>query len=255
MHKIRAMSRLMRNARACATGGSPGRPRADERHAVGVGPRGLSILVVLTLLVASGLGNAQTVEITPFYGWQFGGGFGVRDGTVDIKADPVFGVMVDVRVRADATLEFIYSRQETMLELRSTDALRPRVDFFDVNVEYFQAGGVYEFLGEGAEYFDEDDDKPAVRPFIVLTLGATRFSPSVGGTGAGSDWRFSLGFGGGVKVFASKRLGFRLDARAWPTFVAGGGAFFCSLPGGCLFAFGGSASWQASATAGLIVAF
>ena len=97
------------------------------------------------------------------------------------------------------------------------------------------------------------DDKPAVRPFIVLTLGATRFSPSV--AGAGSDWRFSLGFGGGVKVFLSKRWGFRLDARAWPTFIAGGGAFFCSLPGGCLIAFGGSASWQGSATGGVILAF
>lgn len=212
-----------------------------------------ALLMMLTLGVSSGVGNAQTVEITPYFGWQFGGGFGVQDGSVDIRADPVFGFMVDVRVRPDAAVEFIYSRQETMLEVRSTDALRPGVDFFDVNVEYFQAGGVYEFLGEGAEYFDDDDDKPAVRPFIVLTVGATRFSPSL--AGAGSDWRFSLGFGGGVKVFLSKRLGFRLDARAWPTFVAGSGAFFCSLPGGCLFAFGGSASWQASGTAGLIIAF
>ena len=211
------------------------------------------LLMALTLGASSGLGNAQTVEITPYYGWQFGGGFGVRDGSVDIKADPVFGFLVDVRVRADAAVEFIYSRQETGLELRSTDALRPGVEFLDVNVEYFQAGGVYEFLGEGAEYFDDDDDKPAVRPFIVLALGATRFSPSL--AGAGSDWRFSLGFGGGVKVFLSERLGFRLDARAWPTFVAGGGGFFCSLRGGCLIAFGGSASWQAGATAGLIIAF
>lgn len=212
-----------------------------------------ALLVMAILGASSGLGNAQTVEIAPFLGWQFGGGFGIQDGSVDIEADSVFGFIVDVRVRVDATVEFIYSRQQTTLEVTSTDALRPGVGFLDVNVEYFQAGGVYEFLGEGAEYFDDDDDKPAVRPFIVLTLGATRFSPSP--TGAGGDWRFSLGFGGGVKVFLSKRWGFRLDARAWPTFVAGGGAFFCSLPGGCLIAFGGSASWQASGTAGLIIAF
>ena len=213
------------------------------------------VTAVMALLVSSGLGNAQTLEVVPFFGWQFGGGFGVREGRVEIEADPVFGVMVDVRVRADATVEFIYSRQQTTLELRSTDALRPGVDFFDVNVEYFQVGGVYEFLGEGAEYFDKNDDKPAVRPFIVLTLGATRFSPSVSGARSGSDWHFSLGFGGGAKVFLSKRWGLRLDVRAWPTFVTAGGAFFCSLPGGCLIAFSGSATWQASATAGLIVAF
>jgi hypothetical protein len=213
------------------------------------------ITAIVVLLVGSGLGNAQTLEVVPFYGWQLGGGFVAQGGSVDIAADPIFGVTVDVRVRADATVEFIYSRQQTTLELRSTDILRPGVDFFDVNVEYFQAGGVYEILGEGVEYFDEDDDKPTVRPFIVLTLGATRFSPSVSGGRAGSDWHFSLGFGGGVKVLLSKRWGLRLDARAWPTFVAGGAAFFCSLPGGCLISFGGSASWQASTTAGLIVAF
>ncbi len=213
------------------------------------------VTALMALLAGSGLGNAQTLEVVPFYGWQFGGGFGVRKGSVEIEADAAFGVMVDVRVRADATVEFIYSRQQTTLKLRSTDILRPGVDFFDVNVEYFQAGGVYEFLGEGAEYFDDDDDKPAVRPFIVLTLGATRFSPSVSGARSGSDWHLSLGFGGGAKVFSSKRWGLRLDARAWPTFVAVDGTFFCSLPGGCLIALDGSASWQASATAGLIVAF
>ncbi len=253
MHIFRALSRLMRNGGACATGGSPARLRADERPAVGVGPRGLGILMIAILGASSGLGSAQTLEIVPFYGWQFGGGFGVEDGRVEVKAAPVFGFLVDVRVRPDAAVEFIYSRQQTTLELRSTDALRPSAEFLDLNVEYFQAGGVYEFLGDDAEFFDDDGDKPAVRPFIVLTLGATRFSPSL--AGAGSDWRFSLSFGGGVKVFLSRRLGFRLDARAWPTFVAGGGAFFCSLPGGCLFAFGGSASWQASGTAGLIIAF
>lgn len=210
-----------------------------------------ALMAMLMLVVGSGLGGAQTVEVAPFYGWQFGGGFGVQEGVVDIEADPVFGFLVDVRVRGDGAVEFIYSRQQTTLEVTSTDALRPGVDFLDVNVEYFQAGGVYEFVGgDDGQFFD---DKPAVRPFIVLTLGATRFSPSV--AGAGSDWRFSLGFGGGVKVFLSKRWGFRLDARAWPTFIAGGGAFFCSLPGGCLIAFGGSASWQASGTAGLIIAF
>ncbi len=107
-----------------------------------------ALMVMLTLVVGSGLGSAQTVEIVPFYGWQFGGGFGVRDGTVDIEADPVFGFLVDVRVRGDGAVEFIYSRQQTTLEVTSTDGLRPGVDFLDVNVEYFQAGGVYEFLGD-----------------------------------------------------------------------------------------------------------
>ena len=203
----------------------------------------VGLLLLLMWGAGSGLGRAQSLEIAPFGGWQFGGGFGVSEGSVKINADVVYGVMIDVRVREDGHLEFLYSRQETTLEVSSTDFLRPGKEHFDLNVEYFQGGGVFEFQLE----------RRALRPFVVLTAGATRFSPGL--PELETEWRFSLGGGGGIKVFLSERLGLRFDARASPTFLSGGSTFFCSLPGGCLFGLNTATSWQGSATGGVVLAF
>ena len=204
------------------------------------------LLLILMLGAVPGVARAQSVEIAPFGGWQFGGGFGTQEGLVNINADVAYGISVDVRVRQDGFLEFIYSRKETTLELRSDDPFDQFLinkEVFDVSVEYYQAGGVFEF----------DVENRAVRPFVVLTAGVTRLRPER--ADLESEWRFSMGGGGGLKVFLSERWGLRFDARAWPTFLSGGGKFFCSLPGGCLIGFNTATSWQGSATAGVILAF
>ena len=203
----------------------------------------VGLLLLLMWGAGSGLGRAQSLEIAPFGGWQFGGGFGVSEGSVKINADVVYGVMIDVRVREDGHLEFLYSRQETTLEVSSTDFLRPGKEHFDLNVEYFQGGGVFEFQLE----------RRALRPFVVMTAGVTRFRPQL--ADLESEWRFSLGGGGGMKVFLSERWGLRFDARVWPTFLSGESTFLCSLPGGCLIGLSAATSWQGSATGGVVLAF
>lgn len=202
------------------------------------------LLLVFVFVALPAVVQAQSIEITPFGGWQFGGGFGTQEGLVDIDADVVYGVSLDVRIREDGLLELIYSRQETNLTVRSDHPFDPfqtvrRISA--VSVEYYQGGGVFEFYTEN----------PALRPFVVLTAGVTRLRPE----GGESEWWFSMGGGGGLKFFLSDRWGIRLDARAWPTFLSGGGNFLCSLPGGCLIGFNTSASWQGSGTAGVILAF
>ena len=211
--------------------------------------RDKSLLFMLLLLWFSaavpGVVRAQSVEIAPFGGWQFGGGFGTQQGLVDIDADVVYGVSLDLRIREDGLLEFIYSRQETHLTVRSEHPFDPFQTVrrtSAVSVEYYQGGGVFEF---------DVVDHPALRPFVVLTAGVTRLRPEAGE----SEWWFSMGGGGGLKYFFSDRWGIRFDARAWPTFLYGEGNFLCSLPGGCLIGFNTSASWQGSGTAGVILAF
>ena len=166
-----------------------------------------SLLLVLMTVAIPRAVQAQSVEAAPYAGWQFGGGFATQEGVFDIEADVAYGVAVDVRIREDGLLEFIYSRQETNLELRSGDPFDPFPPprkTFDVDVEYYQGGGVFEF----------DVERHALRPFVVLTAGVTRWHVD----GRESEWRFSMGGGGGLKVFFSEHWGLRLDARAWPTF-------------------------------------
>jgi hypothetical protein len=204
----------------------------------------LAFFLVSVLAAVPAAVHAQSVEIEPFGGWQAGGGFGTQEGSVDIAADVVYGVTVDVRIREDGLLEFIYSRQDTGFEVTTEDPFDPfqtNKETVDATVEYYHGGGVFEFLVENRD----------LRPFVVLTAGVARLHAGVGE----SEWWFSMGGGGGLKVFLSERWGIRFDARAWPTFLRGEGAFLCSLPGGCLIGLDTAASWQGSATVGVILAF
>ena len=83
--------------------------------------------------------------------------------------------------------------------------------------------------------------------------GATRFDPEV--EDVGSEWRFSIGSGLGVKTYLSPRFGLRLEGRVWPTFLQTQGGFLCSLPGGCLAEVEADFLTQGSVTAGFFVTF
>jgi hypothetical protein len=193
------------------------------------------------LPTASARAQDRRVEIAPFAGIQFGGSVQSQPGRLEIEPDLNYGVIVDVRVRKDATIQMLYGRQDTTLEFVSSNLFFPRRVRAGLAVEYYHLGGAVEF-GEGR-----------LRPYFSLTVGATRFDPKV--EDVGSEWRFSIGSGLGVKTWMSPRFGFRAEARVWPTFLQTSGGFLCSLPGGCLAEVEADFLTQASATAGFFVAF
>jgi hypothetical protein len=69
-----------------------------------------------------------------------------------------------------------------------------------------------------------------------------------------SDTNFSLGIVGGVKLFLTKNIGLRLEARGFATQVSSDSAAFCNN-GGCRIFYDGDFFWQVTANAGLVVAF
>jgi hypothetical protein len=200
----------------------------------------LRFAFLLILTVGLGLSStwAQQVEITPLVGYQFGGKITVQRGTLNIKDDLNYGVILDITVRPNTQLELSYSRQDTQVEFRGAVVDNPVID---ATVEYWQIGGLIEY------------PRDRVRPFGLFTLGATHFNPKE--TGIGSVWRFSGTIGGGVKVFLSPNIGVRLQGRLLLPYISGGSSIFCGLPGGCYVTVGGRVLLQADATAGLILAF
>jgi len=180
------------------------------------------------------------VEITPFVGYQFGGKIRVRDGYLNIKDDVNFGFALNVTIRPGAQLEILYSRQSTIL--RADPFVGPREELFDLAMEYYQIGGLYEVY--------RDD---MFRPFGVMTLGLANFSPKP--NEIASEVRFAFGLGGGVKVFPTEHFGLRLEGRMHFPFISGGTGFWCGLPGGCAVTMGGELMVQVSLNAGLILAF
>jgi opacity protein-like surface antigen len=180
-------------------------------------------------------------EITPVIGYQFGGKIGVREGDLTIKDEIDFGILLDLTLRPGAQLEFMYTRQPTVLRLKDAFFGSTR-ELFDMAVEYYHVGGVYEvYRGDN------------IKPYGVMSLGFTHFSPQ--DAKYSSEWRFSMSFGGGVKVFPTRRVGLRLEGRLLTPFISGGSGFWCSAPGGCFVSLGGTAVLQVSLSAGLILAF
>ncbi len=202
----------------------------------------LNAALVLLVLVASSEARAQKLELTPFYGYQVGGGFDIRSGKADIKSSPVYGIALDVFVNPEWQFEAFYSRQDTEFTVKESPPFGPSFKYFDVSVEYFQGGFLYEF-----------DSQKSVRPFLLVGLGATRFDPKP--AELSSEWRFSIVGGGGVKLFVSEHIGFRFQGNLLVPFLRLNSRLFCSMPRGCLIDVDVATTLQAGGTAGIILAF
>jgi hypothetical protein len=185
-------------------------------------------------------GYAETIEVTPFYGYRFGGKFEDADSgaRLDIRDSPCWGGILDIALSEVTQLEFYYSRQET--ELHSDEDLFAATKLFDLDVDYYQLGGTL-ILSDGAW-----------QPFVVGTLGATHLAADAPGTDSLTG--FSLGLGGGVRFFPTEHLGLYLTGRGLFTFLEGDAAFR-SESGDTTVTIEGDGFWQAEFQAGLIFAF
>lgn len=209
----------------------------------------LAILVVLaTMFVYLPNVSAQKLEITPFYGYQFNGKVIGYSGDLNVRDASSYGVMLDIAVKNGMQVELFYSRSDTRADF--VEFRGPTFKLTDVSVNYFQLG----FL-RTAKKIDN------ISLYGIGSLGATLFSPS------GKDynetptdyyfqdwWLFSITLGGGAKVWLSKSVGLRFEGRLLMPITWAGGGFMIGTGGSGLYLGGGSSIFQASLTAGIIVA-
>lgn len=206
---------------------SPGARRAARRG-------------VLALALAAALPGARVdaadVELSPFLGLQYGGGYVSAAGVPhSFDASLGYGATLDLAVAPTWRVELLFSRQETELRPPAGAPTFPQV------VERYMVG-----------IQEEPETDGPFRFFGVALLGATRLVPGL--SGIDSELRFAAGLSLGTKVPASSRFALRLEARGFYTVVDSGGAVFCTN-GTCLFRFSGSGIWQGDVTAGLVLRF
>ena len=183
-------------------------------------------------------------EITPIAAYRFGGTFYEAEsggGRIELRDSEAFGFAFNLLANPNGQYEFIYARQSTAADTRGFFANDPVID---LDVEYLHLGGTYLFDGDLA------------RPFVALGIGASRFDPSF--DDASAESYFSASLGGGVQIAARNRLGLRLEARVFTTFVDSDSTFFCSSDGGagsCLVQVDSRTLTQWEARAGLVFRF
>ena len=198
-------------------------------------------LVICCLLSGATTLRAQSIEIAPFGGYRFGGDFFVllSGQPVDLDGAVAFGAAVNVSLPAwdGLQIEALFSREQADLSLEASPL--GQASLARLTVDHWLAGGLQEF-GNGR-----------ARPFLTGLVGLTHYSGA-----EDSEIRFTVGAGGGVKLFPSRHVGVRLDGRVYATSVdADVGVAACGGGGTCLVAFRADIVWQAEFTAGVVLRF
>ena len=206
-------------------------------------PGGVDDMATITTAYFSGISTTNhDLELTPMFGYTFGGEFDYEEGeydeTIEISEGSSIGFRLGYNVGYNSQIEFIYSHQET--EITGGD-LFPRDALFDLDVDYFHIGGSLLWnRGNGLE------------PYFTGTLGLTHFNPE--DSGFDSLTRFSMGFGGGVRAFPLQRLGLYTGVRGLVTFVNSDTEVYSGSKGTYVI-IEADTVWQFQVYAGLILAF
>jgi hypothetical protein len=194
-------------------------------------------LVALTTCLAGNTSalRAQSVELSPFGGYRFGGDFFelIAEDAVDRDGAAALGFVVNVPLSNGLQVEALFTQQSAMVS-NPTWPRNPATRW-RATVGHAQIGGLQEFAAG------------RVRPFLTGALGLTRYAAE-----GDSEVRFTVGAGGGVKLFPLSHVGVRLDGRFYSTFVDGDVWFLACSPGTCVAALHVDVVWQAEFTAGIV---
>ncbi len=173
-----------------------------------------TLILLISFLFISEV-SAQT-EIFGFGGYMMTTSVPVKEGDLQIKDVPNYGLGVDFTMRRGTELELLWISEQTQVKLKRYPSGNTE-DLFDMNVHYFQIGVVQE-MGRGK-----------ARPFIAFTVGATLFDAK--DATRSDEWLASLTFGGGGKFDLSKSIGIRLQARMLLPLIFSGGSLWVGTGG------------------------
>lgn len=216
--------------------------------------RMLIFLRVLSLLITlSARLNAQQqpepkplrFDFTPWIGYRTSTSFPIEPhvtGTnprVVLDPSPSYGVSFGVRLTDPADLvEIRWARQDSYVHAEDFTPQPPR-----------QRVILDQFHGDFSHEFFVEEWGSWATPFAMASVGATHVSSSTDI----NFTRFSFGIGGGVRFYASRHFGFKIQAEWVPIFADPHVAFICG--GGCIVHVGGTLSSQGEVLAGPLLRF
>jgi hypothetical protein len=215
----------------------------------------IDVLVVIVLLIAlpTVLSAQQQqpeqrplrFDLTPFIGYRTSMSFPVEphvtgmNPRVVLDASPSYGVSLGMRLANEGDLvEMRWARQDSYVH---AEDITPQLPRQRVILDQFHGDFSHEpFVEEWPQW---------VKPFVMASVGATHVSGSTNF----SFTRFSFGIGGGIRVYASRHFGFKIQAEWLPVFADPHVAFICGS--GCVVHVGGTVSSQGEALAGPLLRF
>ncbi|MCT4624453.1 MAG: hypothetical protein N4A46_12590 [Schleiferiaceae bacterium] len=197
------------------------------------------ILSALIVLATAPVAFSQ-VQLTLYTGYQFGSStnyYGYQSGRFKVNGSQDWAAMLSVAARPGTQIEFSYTYMSTSAQFERAGIIDESVG--DVDIHYYQIGGV-----------QESNVSENVDLFGTVAFGGTTFAPK--DSRYQNNTFFSIGLGGGLKLWISDAIGIRAQARllmpvTWGglTFGTGGagittGSSIISgdIGGGLIFRFG-----------------
>jgi len=214
---------------------------------------GLVFIATLFLIVLSPAVNAQEqpelklprFDFTPFIGYRTSMSFPLDPhvtGTnprVVLDASPSYGASLGMRLRAEEDLvEIRWARQDSYVHAEDITPQPPR-----------QRVILDQFHGDFSHEPFVEDWASWAKPFVMASIGATHVSSSTNI----NFTRFSFGIGGGIRFYAGRHFGFKIQAEWLPVYANPYVAFICGS--GCIVHVGGTLSSQGEVLAGPILRF
>lgn len=211
----------------------------------------LVFMALLDLLMLSPDLSAQQPEparlrfdLTTFMGYRTSLSFpiephvtGSNPGVV-LDASPSYGASFGVRLREEDLVEVRWARQDSYLH---ADDITPQPPRQRMILDQYHGDFSHEPLVEDWPWW--------AKPFVVASVGVTHVSSST----SLNFTRFSFGIGGGIRLYASRHFGIKIQAEWLPVFADPQVAFICG--GGCIIHVGGTAASQGEVMAGPILRF
>jgi hypothetical protein len=162
-------------------------------------------------------GYSQNIEITPTFGYMFGGSIRGYDAEADLSDNINYGGSIGLQMDAQGWLEFTYIGQSSTATIRRYGIIDDEREI-DLHTSYIHVGVSRESqLGD-------------VTPFGSLSLGLTIFNPKE--SGLSSHTFSSVNFGAGVKALVGESVGIKLQGRLLVPVAFAGGTVWCGT-GGC----------------------
>jgi hypothetical protein len=208
----------------------------------------LLVLLGATAAQAAAQDAPPRFEMTPYAAYRVGGEFEPQSATGDagtegfeLRDSNAAGLILDIRTaEGNSQWEVLYAQQNTEVETQAAFSGGPTIE---IDVRHYQFGGTYLF----------DDASDTTVPFIALTAGLARFDAA--DAQAESYFSWSLG---GVQLRADRRIGVRLEARAFGTVIDDDSALFCiSSPAtnACALLVEADVLYQLEARVGVVARF
>lgn len=157
---------------------------------------------------------------------------------VVVDASPSYGASFGVRLREEDLIEVRWARQDSYVHSEDITPQLPR-----------QRMLLDQFHGDFSHEFFIENWPSWARPFVLGSVGATHVSSRTDI----NFTRFSFGLGGGIRLYAKRHFGFKVQAEWLPVLTDPHVAFICG--GGCIVHIANTLASQGEVLAGPILRF